>query len=94
MIENEVAPRPLTRPVRTCIGCREREESSDLLRVAVDGGRIVPDIRRRIPGRGAWIHARESCGLAATRRRAWARALRQQGTPDSSAVKEYLSALV
>ena len=94
MIENALAPRPLIRPVRTCIGCREREESSGLLRVALEGGRIVPDIRRRIPGRGAWIHARASCGLAATRRRAWARALRQTVTTDSSAVQEYLAVWV
>ena len=94
MIGNESDVGALKRPVRTCIGCREREESSGLLRVVLEDGRIVPDIRRRIPGRGAWIHPRASCGLAATRRRAWARALRQQGTPDSSAVKEYLSAWV
>ncbi|CAB4941308.1 unannotated protein [freshwater metagenome] len=81
-------------PVRTCIGCREREESPGLLRVALEGDRIVPDIHRRIPGRGAWIHVRAACEQAATRKRAWGRALRQQGSPDASAVQEFLSARV
>ncbi len=80
--------------MRTCIGCRERAESSGLLRVVLEGDRIVPDIKSRIPGRGAWIHARAACEQAATRKRAWGRALRQPGSPDVSAVQEFLSARV
>jgi hypothetical protein len=80
--------------VRTCIGCRKREESSGLLRLVLEGDRIVPDVYRRIPGRGAWIHVRSACEQAATRKRAWGRALRQQGSPDVSAVQEFLSARV
>ena len=80
--------------VRTCIGCRQRAVASSLLRVALEAGRIVPDVRRRVPGRGAWIHPVAACEQAATRKRAWARALRHQGSLDVSAVQEFLSARV
>ena len=66
----------------------------NLLRVALSAGRIVPDTRRRMPGRGAWIHPTVSCEESATRRRAWSRALRQPGAADTSAVQEFLKARV
>ena len=94
MIEGGSAAARKGLPLRTCIGCRQREAASSLLRVALDGGRVVPDVRRRIPGRGAWIHPAAACVQAATRKRAWARSLRQQGSPDVSAVQEFLSARV
>ncbi len=81
-------------PVRTCIGCRKRDEARNLLRIVLAEGRIIPDPRRRMPGRGAWIHPTVACGESAARRRAWARALRQQGSLDVSAVQEYLAAQV
>ena len=45
------------------------------------------------PGRGAWLHPDDHCLAAAIRRRAFARALRIPGTPDTSAVVEYLTRL-
>ena len=43
-------------PVRTCIGCRTRERITALFRVVAVDGYVVPDPRRRLPGRGAWLH--------------------------------------
>lgn len=37
---------------------------------------VVPDARRRLPGRGAWLHPDLKCVSLAQRRRAFARALR------------------
>jgi uncharacterized protein len=37
---------------------------------------VVPDPRRRLPGRGAWLHPDPDCVSLAQRRRAFARALR------------------
>jgi predicted RNA-binding protein YlxR (DUF448 family) len=82
-------PAPLTTgatPIRTCVGCRERMPAADLLRVIATDGRLLPDPDKRLPGRGASIHPRESCLQAAGRRRAWARALRITGPVDDSAV--------
>jgi uncharacterized protein len=63
-------------PVRTCVGCRERAPVTDLLRVVARDGTLVPDPRRRLPGRGASLHPTPECLHAAVRRRAFPRALR------------------
>uniref|UniRef100_UPI000A6BD83C YlxR family protein n=1 Tax=Cellulosimicrobium cellulans TaxID=1710 RepID=UPI000A6BD83C len=53
---------PGTGPVRTCVGCRERDLRSVLLRLVVDRSgtstdepRLVVDAGRSLPGRGAWV---------------------------------------
>ena len=67
-------------PVRTCVGCRKRAPVTELLRVVAAGGTLVPDPRRRLPGRGASLHPTAECLQAAVRRRAFPRALRR-GAP-------------
>ena len=85
--------KPPGEPVRTCIGCRQRELAVELLRVvAVDGGNgqsaVTVDVARKLPGRGAWLHHDPECLRAAIRRRAFGRALRITGNPDITAVEE------
>ncbi len=63
-------------PVRTCVGCRKRAPADELLRVVARSGALVPDPRRRLPGRGASVHPTPECLHAAVRRRAFPRALR------------------
>ncbi|MDA3021788.1 MAG: DUF448 domain-containing protein [Actinomycetota bacterium] len=77
-------------PVRTCIGCRGRAVSSDLLRVVAVGGECHPDPRAHLPGRGAYIHPTVACFDAATSRRAWVRALRVSGPLDCAPVRTRL----
>ena len=83
-------------PVRTCVGCRKRELAVELLRVvAVDGNgnyAVTVDPARRLPGRGAWLHPEQACLDAAIRRRAFVRALRITGSPDTTAVLEHFRA--
>ncbi|MGV0643340.1 YlxR family protein [Mycolicibacterium sp. XJ879] len=86
-------------PVRTCVGCRKRELAVELLRVVavVDGtgngpSAVTVDSARKLPGRGAWLHPDPQCLEAAIRRRAFGRALRITGSPDLTAVIEYVSA--
>jgi predicted RNA-binding protein YlxR (DUF448 family) len=77
-------------PVRTCIGCRTRERSTVLLRVVAVDGVVTPDLRRRLPGRGAWLHPDPGCLDAAERRRAFGRALRVSEPLDTTGVRVFL----
>ncbi|MCV7286162.1 YlxR family protein [Mycolicibacterium wolinskyi] len=85
-------------PVRTCIGCRKRELAAELLRVvAVTDGNgecaVTVDTTASLPGRGAWLHPDQQCAQVAVRRRAFARALRITGSPDTSAVVAFVERL-
>src|SRR5687768_2261928 len=43
-------------PVRTCILSREEAPRDGLIRLALSpDGEVLPDIRAKAPGRGAWI---------------------------------------
>ena len=60
---------------------------------ALPGLSVVPDPRRRTPGRGAWLHLDLACVELAQRRRAFGRALRVPEPVDPSPIREYLAAL-
>jgi uncharacterized protein len=71
-------------PVRTCVGCRERAPQAALLRVALTGGRLVADPRRRLPGRGGYVHPATDCvrrALEGSVRGGFARAFRTHLAP-------------
>ncbi|CAN7486693.1 YlxR family protein [Knoellia sp. LjRoot47] len=79
--------------MRTCVGCRVTDSRSALLRVVAGGaGDLVLDLRRCLPGRGAWLHPTGECFDLAVRRRAFGRALRVSGPLDTSAVAEWVAA--
>jgi len=71
-------------PERTCVGCRGRSPQSQLLRFVLRDGVLVQG--RRLPGRGAWLHASPDCLRLALRRNAFGRALRTTGPIDVTAV--------
>ncbi|HKS48534.1 MAG TPA: YlxR family protein [Amycolatopsis sp.] len=79
-------------PIRTCVGCRKRASAGELLRVVAMGGWLVVDERRRLPGRGAWLHPDPGCLARAERRRAFPRALRISGTLDGAGLRQQLDA--
>ncbi|TYB43677.1 YlxR family protein [Actinomadura chibensis] len=74
------------------MGCRVRTVKSDLLRLVVVEGVIVPDPRGRLPGRGAHLHPDPECLELAERRRAFPRAFRLPGPLDSAALRARLAA--
>ena len=43
------------------MGCRERAPQHSLVRVGVSDGHVVLDVRRRLSGRGAYVHTRFPC---------------------------------
>ncbi len=74
-------------PVRTCVGCGEKAGRRELVRLRIEGERVVIDRDRNGGGRGAWLHADPSCLEQAIRRRALARAFRGRGASvDASAL--------
>ena len=78
-------------PVRTCIGCGAATARTGLVRLRIEGERVVVD-RNGQGGRGAWLHPTDACLTKATRRRAFARAFR--GVPaafDLSALRVELT---
>jgi uncharacterized protein len=54
-------------PQRTCTGCRRVAPQRSLVRIALDGVRVVVDEDRRRPGRGAWLHRERACVQAAVK---------------------------
>jgi predicted RNA-binding protein YlxR (DUF448 family) len=62
---------------RLCIATREVRPVGDLIRfVAGPDGVVVPDLRRRLPGRGVWVTARRRLVEEAVKRRAFGRGLK------------------
>jgi len=49
------------------------------------------DLRRRLPGRGSWLHPSPDCLDLALRRRAFVRALRLAGPLDTTALRAALT---
>lgn len=83
---------------RTCIATRKRCPEASLLRVVArregNGEMIViPDPRRRMPGRGAWITPTLSSWETATKRRAFGRALKVSAQVDANPVREFIEFL-
>ena len=62
---------------RLCIATREVRPIGELIRFVVGpDGAVVPDLKRRLPGRGVWITARRHFVEEAVRRRAFGRAFK------------------
>ncbi|MCS5721405.1 YlxR family protein [Herbiconiux sp. CPCC 203407] len=86
-------------PVRTCVGCRARTTRSSLLRVVArdlvpTGKVLVVDETASLPGRGAWLHPSSECFQTAVTRRAFGRALRVEGSLDTSTLENRLNGTV
>src|SRR5215470_14481326 len=79
------------KPLRTCVGCKERAAKSSLLRLVVAGDGLTPDPKARQPGRGAYLHPSLACFELAQRRRVFSRALRVQGSLSAAPLASYLS---
>lgn len=53
---------PRSRPERTCTGCGGKKDKRDLVRiVAAPDGDLVPDLKGRLPVRGAYVCPRRQC---------------------------------
>ena len=61
-------------PMRSCIACRSRESSKELLHLVVVKGQVTPDPSHTLNGRGAWLHP--NCFELAKLRRSFNRAFK------------------
>jgi predicted RNA-binding protein YlxR (DUF448 family) len=65
---------------RMCIVTRNVRPVGELIRFVAGPDGLVPDLKRRLPGRGVWVTARRRDVEAAVRRRAFQRGLRADVT--------------
>lgn len=65
-------------PQRTCVACGRKASQAELRRMAISGGRVLWDPRRRLPGRGAYVCPRRECLEALARDRKKGRIFRRQ----------------
>lgn len=49
------------KPQRTCVACREVENKQDLIRIVRTPEGVFVDPSGKLPGRGAYLHPRETC---------------------------------
>lgn len=72
---------PETGPVRLCAVSRVQKAPEAMLRFVVDPDeRIVPDLKRRLPGRGVWVDATRATVVEAVRRGVFAKSLKRKVT--------------
>ena len=64
-------------PQRSCLGCREIKPKDDLLRFVLDPeGNVVPDLAKKLPGRGAYTCFSRSCLDTAIKKRQFSRSFK------------------
>ncbi len=68
-------------PQRTCLGCRHSCDKGDLLRfVRSPDGQVIPDLKSKLPGRGAYTCLNRTCIRLACERNQFTRAFKQPVT--------------
>lgn len=71
--------------LRTCIVTRTAQAPDAMIRFVLGpDGAVVPDLRARLPGRGAWVSARREDVATAVKKRAFNRAFKTQGATASA----------
>jgi predicted RNA-binding protein YlxR (DUF448 family) len=71
-------------PERMCIVTREVKEPGELIRFVADPeGKVVPDLRAVLPGRGVWVTATATMVAEARTRRLFARGLKAKVEADA-----------
>lgn len=69
---------------RLCAATREALDPGELIRFVADPtGAIVPDLARRLPGRGVWVKAEKAVLAKAVRANVFAKSLKRQVKADA-----------
>lgn len=76
-------------PERLCIVSRAGRAPDELIRFVVGpGDLLVPDLRRRLPGRGVWVTATAEAVATAVKKKAFARSLKAPVTVPTGLVDD------
>ena len=77
--EADTGRRSLAAPERLCVVSRSVKPVGELIRFVVGpDGDVVPDVKRRLPGRGIWMTARRDVVAEAVKRRVFARSFKRE----------------
>lgn len=89
VLPSDKGPKDRSGSSRTCIVTRESGSPDELLRfVAGPDGRVVPDLKRQLPGRGCWVKAERRFVEKAVAKKLFARALRSEVKAEAALADE------
>ena len=75
----DAGPRRVPGSERLCVVTREVKPVAEMIRFVVGPDRdVVPDLKRRLPGRGVWVTATRAAVADAVKRRAFGRAFKAE----------------
>jgi hypothetical protein len=78
---------------RTCIVTRKAQPPAGMIRFVLGpDGRVVPDLRARLPGRGAWITASRAAVAEAVKKRLFQRAFKTKDAATDADLVERVAA--
>jgi predicted RNA-binding protein YlxR (DUF448 family) len=89
----DAGPRRAPGPERLCIATREVRPVTELIRFVMGPDQtVVPDLKRRLPGRGVWVTATRTAVAEAVKRRAFGRGFKAEArvAPDLADAVERL----
>jgi uncharacterized protein len=89
----DAGPRRAPGSERMCIVTREVKAVTDLIRFVIGpDSEVVPDLKRRLPGRGVWVTGTRAAVAEAVKRRAFGRAFKSEArvAPDLADAVERL----
>jgi len=73
--ETDTGPHRAAGTERLCVVTREVKPTDEMIRFVVGPDRaVVPDLKRKLPGRGVWVTATRDCLAKAAKRNAFAHA--------------------
>lgn len=86
---------PRQEPERTCIVTREPQAPGALIRFVLGpDNQVVPDLRHKLPGRGAWVTARADLVETAVKRRLFSRAFKTEAKAPPTLAQDIDAALL
>ncbi len=73
-----------TLPERTCIVTREQKPEGELIRFVLSPeGKVTPDLKRKLPGRGCWVSKSRATLTEAIARKAFSRSFGEKAEADA-----------